>query len=259
VLGSLALAVLLLAAVCIGGPLVHMGRRTSHRGRRPYYLYFCGIGLGFLLVEISQLMRLSTFLGHPTYALTVVLFTVLLFSGLGSMVVDRISNVDRPQTLLVPLVALLGLAVVFGVLTPRLIDSMADGTTPMRIATAVGLLAPLALLMGMPFSLGMRMAATEEGTPTAFLWGINGAMSVVASVFATMIALFLGIAVTFMAGIAAYVLAAGSMYVLVQRRRAAMAEAGDGGAPGDGDHAGENGDKTTADETEDTELIPSTS
>ncbi|HEY8546416.1 MAG TPA: hypothetical protein VIL36_15260, partial [Acidimicrobiales bacterium] len=72
VLAALAVAVLILAAVCIGGPLYQIGRQTSHRGRTPYYLYFCGIGLGFLMVEISQLMRLSTFLGHPTYALAVV-------------------------------------------------------------------------------------------------------------------------------------------------------------------------------------------
>lgn len=220
VLAALAIAVMLLAAACIGVPLVQIGRRTSHKGRRPYYLYFCGIGLGFLMVEISQLMRLSTFLGHPTYALTVVLFTVLIFSGFGSMVVDRISSIDRPTSLLVPLLVLLGVALVFGFLTPSLIDSFAGRTTPVRIGVAVGVLAPLAFLMGMPFSLGMRMASTDEDSPTAFLWGINGAMSVVASVFATVIALFFGIVWTLFTGIAAYTLAAASMYVLVKRLRA---------------------------------------
>ena len=102
VLGSLALAVLLLAAVCIGGPLVHMGRRTRHAGMAPFYLYFAGIGLGFMLVEFSQLQRLNTFLGHPTYALAVVLFSVLLFSGIGSMLVEKVIDPDRPRTLLVP-------------------------------------------------------------------------------------------------------------------------------------------------------------
>jgi hypothetical protein len=218
-LGALGLTVLLIAAVCIGGPLVKLGRETSHRGRVPYYLYFAGIGLGFLMVEISQLMRLSTFLGHPTYALTVVLFTVLLFSGLGSMLVDRVSELERPRSLLVPLVLLLALAAAFGVVTPRIIEAAAGETTPLRIAVAVGVLAPLALLMGMPFSLGMRMAATDAGAPRAFLWGINGAMSVVASVFATAIALFYGVFATFVVGWLAYGLAAASMWVLVKRLR----------------------------------------
>lgn len=192
----------------------------------PYYLYFCGIGLGFLMVEISQMMRLSTFLGHPTYSLTVVLFTVLLFSGIGSMVVGRfIADLSRPRRLMVPLFALLGLAVVFGVLTPTVIAQMADATTPVRMGTAVGLLAPLAFLMGMPFSIGMRMASTDETSPTAFLWGINGAMSVVSSVFATVLALFFGIYVAFYVGVLAYVLAAAALWRIVGRLDVAPAAA----------------------------------
>ena len=58
----------------------------------PFYTYFAGIGLGFLLIEISQLQRLSIFLGHPTYALTVVLFSVLLSSGIGSMLSERFAR-----------------------------------------------------------------------------------------------------------------------------------------------------------------------
>jgi hypothetical protein len=278
-LAALAFAVLLIAGICIGGPLVQLGRRTSHKGRVPYYLYFCGIGLGFLMVEISQMMRLSTFLGHPTYSLTVVLFTVLLFSGLGSMVVGRFARLDRPRSMLVPLIALLGLAVVFGLLTPMLIDQMADQTRTVRIGAAVGLLAPLAFLMGMPFSIGMRMASTDETSPTAFLWGINGAMSVVSSVFATVIALFMGIYVAFYTGVLAYVLAAVSMWVLVRRLDTTTAaddvaapiaeadepdeaeavsedEADDAPVPAGGNGSGTNGDDADADEAGDEDPDP---
>jgi hypothetical protein len=256
VLAALAVAVLILAAFCIGGPLYQISRGTSHKGRRPYYLYFCGIGLGFLMVEISQLMRLSTFLGHPTYALAVVLFTVLIFSGLGSMVVDRIVKIDKPTSLLVPLLVLLGVALVFGLVTPTLIEEFAGRVTEIRIAVAVGILAPMAFFMGMPFSIGMKMASTDEGSPTAFLWGINGAMSVVASVFATVIALFFGIIWTFVAGIAAYVLAAGSMYVLVKRLRGAAEAAG---VTPNGAQATGNGDSSTDEDEADTpEVAPAT-
>lgn len=228
----LGLAVLLLAAVCIGGPLVHMSRRTSHKGRWPHYLYFCGIGLGFLLVEISQLMRLSTFLGHPTYALTVVLFTVLLFSGIGSMLVEKLVDLAKPMSLLRPLVLLLGVVIVFGLLTPSIVDSQAGATTPVRILVSVGILAPLALAMGMPFSIGMRVASAD-GAPTAFLWGINGATSVVSSVFAMVIAVFWGITMTLLAGFLSYALAAGSMFVLT--RRMSRAPSLDDGLSSNGD------------------------
>jgi hypothetical protein len=218
VLAVLALTVIGLTIACIVVPLLLTTDRRAHRGMRPYYTYFAGIGLGFLLVEISQLQRLSIFLGHPIYALTVVLFTVLLFSGMGSMVTERIARVERPASMVLPLGLLLLAVAVFGLLTPRLIESMDDRTTPVRIATAVALLAPLSFLMGMPFALGMRAAATRRDAPTAFLWGINGATSVCASVFGMVIAVFFGIAAAFWAGFVAYALAAASMVVMARAR-----------------------------------------
>jgi len=241
VLGSLALAVLLLAAVCIGGPLVHMGRRTRHAGMAPFYLYFAGIGLGFMLVEFSQLQHLNTFLGHPTYALAVVLFSVLLFSGIGSMLVEKVIDPERPRTLLGPIAVLLGVIILFRFVTDPATDAMAGGTTFERVGTAVALLAPLALVMGMPFSIGMGAASRRAGAPTAFLWGINGAMSVVASVFGALMAMFFGINFTFGAGFVAYAVAALALVLIVRGltrasadgaavESAAPSETADGGA-----------------------------
>ena len=104
---------------------------------------------------------------------------------------------------------------------------------------AVGLLAPLALLMGMPFSIGMRAAASDPSSPTAFLWGINGAMSVVASVFATVLALFFGITMTFLAGVAAYVLAGAALWRIVRALPRSWTPAGQATPGADG--AGEPG------------------
>jgi hypothetical protein len=237
-LGSLALAVLLLAAVCIGLPLVKMGRRSKHAGMAPYYAFFAGIGLGFMLVEFSQLQRLATFLGHPTYALAVVLFTVLVFSGLGSMAVEKVIDPQRPRSLLMPVGVLLVLLVVFGVFTHTVIDAAEASTTPIRIAVAVAILAPLALFMGMPFSLGMAAAGRNVEAPTAFMWGINGAMSVVASVFAVLIAMFFGINAAFGAGTVAYLVAGAAMFVIV-RRLAALGGGEPAVAGGADDSAGD--------------------
>jgi hypothetical protein len=255
VLGSLALAVLALAAVCIGGPLVHMGRRARHEGMAPFYLYFAGIGLGFMLVEFSQLQHLNTFLGHPTYALAVVLFSVLLFSGIGSMLVERLIDPERPRTLLAPVAVLLGVIVLFRFVTDPATEAMAGGTTFERVGTAVALLAPLALVMGMPFAIGMGAAARREGAPMAFLWGINGAMSVVASVFGALLAMFFGINFTFGAGFVAYAVAAVALVLIVRGLGSEdEADADDSAEPArtrgdapDGD-AGEAGDADADDE-----------
>ncbi|HEY8171967.1 MAG TPA: hypothetical protein VIH21_02680 [Dehalococcoidia bacterium] len=207
VLGCLALAVLGLTASCIVVPLLLTTKRSAHEGMLPFYTYFSGIGLGFLLIEISQLQRLNIFLGHPTYALTVVLFSVLLGSGIGSMISERIARIDRTASLLAPLAVLMAAIVAFGLLTPSIVHAYADEPTPFRILVATALVLPLGLVMGMPFPIGMRVAASRPGAPTAFLWGINGAMSVLASVLGMVIALFFGISLAFWCGALAYMAA----------------------------------------------------
>lgn len=226
VLGLLTLTVVALAVVCLALPWV-LRRRTAAAGSNvpvdarsswPYFAYFAGIGLGFLLLEIAQLQRLSSFLGHPTYGLAVVLFSVLVFSGLGSMLSEPISRWRGATPVLVALVAV---TAVTGFVTPRIVHATTGATTPVRILIAVVLLAPMATLMGMPFSLGMRAATAAGHVPTAYLWAVNGALSVCASVLGVAIALFFGIATAFAAGVGAYVLS----LVASTRMRAPLASA----------------------------------
>ncbi len=219
VLLLLAIAIVLLALGFILLPLLVTTKRDDHRGMGPFYLYFCGIGLGFLLVELSQLQRLSIFLGNPTYGLTVVLFSVLLFSGLGSMLTERFVRVTRPRSMLGPLLVLLIVIVAFGVATALIIRHFESATTAVRIAVSIAVLAPIGLLMGMPFVIGMRASLSRPGTPTAFLWGINGATSVCASVLAVLIAILFRISTAFWVGAAAYALAGLAMVVIIRRFR----------------------------------------
>ncbi len=226
VLGILAVIVLFLAGIVLVVP--PMVTRRRHRGEPPqrelvpFYLYFAGIGFGFLVIEISQLQRLSVFLGNPTTALTVVLFSVLLFSGIGSFVSERFVTADRPLTLVAPLTLLVGFLLVFDAATPVVIQHIASATSAVRIATAVVLLAPLGLMMGTPFAIGMRAAGRREGAPTAFFWGINGALSICGSVFGLAIALCWGISTAYRVGLLSYLLATVSMAVIA---RAAMLDA----------------------------------
>lgn len=207
VLGLLAITVLGLAIGCIVLPLVLTTRRSEHAGGAPFYVYFASIGLAFLMVEVSLLQRFSIFLGAPIFGLTVVLFAMLLFSGIGSMLTGRLGSRGGRNGLAAPLAVLLAVALVFGLAAPHLLHGAAGATTPARIAVALALLAPLGLLMGMPFAIGMRVASTRPGAPTAFMWGINGAMSVCGSVFGLIIALFFGISVAFWTGVLAYLVA----------------------------------------------------
>jgi hypothetical protein len=207
ILGILLAIVIGLTLVFIIVPLVLRGDRTSLRGSFPLLLYFAGIGFGFMLVEISQMQRLTVFLGHPTYGLSVVLFTVLLSSGLGSFLTRRVHDPEQENVVMVLLSALLGMLVIFGTVTPALTHFFQESSTLLRILVAVGILFPLGLFMGMAFPLGMKLAAARSEALTPWLWGINGSTSVCASVLAVAIALMAGISASFWMGVICYSIA----------------------------------------------------
>ena len=105
------------------------------------------------------------------------------------------------------LTLLLGALVIFGLLTPRAMAAFQASTTLHRILVAAGLLFPLGLFMGMAFPLGMKLAARDSSDLTPWLWGINGAASVCASVVAVVIAMTAGISASFWTGFACYAIA----------------------------------------------------
>ena len=221
VLGVLLLTVVALTVLCILVPLALTTERHVLSGTTPLFVFFAGIGLGFMLIEVSQMQRLIVFLGHPTYGLSVVLFAVLASSGLGSLVVGRVHAGGVRAA--APLGALVVMLVAFGAATPSVIRTFEAATTPARIAVAIGLLLPIGFLMGMAFPLGMRMATDRASALTPWLWGINGATSVCASVIAVAISLHWGIAASFWTGVACYVVATGALaHLSAARRRAAV-------------------------------------
>lgn len=212
VLGVLMVIVMLLTTACIGLPLF-LARSSQGASPgvnvAPYLVYFAAIGFGFMLVEISQVQRLAIFLGHPVYSLSVVLFSLLLSSGVGSLFSSRL-QVDRPRPALIALVLLVSVLFAFGVLTPLLIRQFEGASTPLRIAVSVAILSPIGFLMGMAFPIGMRRALARAPSIAAWLWGVNGAASVCASVLVVVIALGAGISMGFWTGTACYVAALGA-------------------------------------------------
>lgn len=209
VLGTLLITVLVFTALCILGPLALTSDRRAIAPNVPLFVFFGGIGLGFMLIEISQMQRLIIFLGHPTYSLSVVLFVLLGASGAGSYLAARLV---RAPTMLRgwPLVLLVVLGT-FGLATPAAIHTFESATTAFRIVVAAGILAPLGVVMGMAFPIGMAIAARRDAAIAPWLWGINGAASVCASVLAVVIALGAGIAAAFWTGVACYVVASAAL------------------------------------------------
>jgi hypothetical protein len=159
--------------------------------------FFAALGLGFLLIEIPLIQRLSLLYDQPTISLAVVLFGLLLFSGLGSHVSPRIPL----RTGLITLVLWIGAT---AAAMPSIIRLALPWSLPARVAVGMIFLAPLGFLMGIPFASGLRIT---KGVLTSWAWAVNGALSGLAGVLAAVISLDWGFTATLMAGLLSYVLA----------------------------------------------------
>src|SRR5450631_4305784 len=137
-------------------PLALRGGGTQHRAVP--LLYFIAVGLGYILVEIAFIQRFVLFLGHPTYALTVVVFLLLLASGAGSLASRRWFGEDRSAWLPLLLVAAVLLLYVF--ILPGTLNALVGLPFLAKLLVSAALLAPLGFGMGMPFPTGLRALAS---------------------------------------------------------------------------------------------------
>jgi hypothetical protein len=205
-----------LTLVCVVLPLALRARSGTLRGSGALLGFFFAIGLGFMFIEVSEMQRLMLLLGKPTYALSVVLFTLLVGSGLGSLASGRLLAAGGPLTGRSALALLVAVLVVCGLVTPPIVHALVASATVARIAAVAALLLPMGFFMGLPFPLGLR-AAEPNPSLVPWLWGINGAASVLCSVLAMVVALGAGISASFWSGVLCYGVAL-SMYVLASRR-----------------------------------------
>jgi spermidine synthase len=202
VLGMLLIISILAVLAFLILPLaLHRHRQNVPKTGIVALLYFITVGFGFILVEISLIQRFVLFLGHPTYALTVVVFLLLLSSGAGSVAArHRITNGGK----VLPLLGLIAAFIVGNVvLLPWLLSAAVGLPFVIKLVISGLVLAPLGFLMGMPFPTGLRLVKTVE-----WAWALNAAASVLGSVMAMIIAIHFGLTVTLICAAVAYLLAA---------------------------------------------------
>jgi spermidine synthase len=196
----------LFTVVLVLVPLVLRSRRARGRGDGPiaprgrWALYFGALGVGYMLVEIVLIQRFSAFLGRPAYALTVVLFSMLLASGAGSLLgASRSASwVAKALTILCMALTLyaLGLAPVLGALR--------GSELWFRALFSAALIAPLGLLMGLPFPTGLRAAGAESRELVPWAWSVNGGASVLGSSLTVLVSMTYGFTPAMLLGAFAY-------------------------------------------------------
>jgi hypothetical protein len=214
--GYLALLVTLIQSAAIAALLTLLPALALTRGRGPdsaadglpvgrmvrVGAYFGAIGAAYLFVEIAVIQKLTLVLGHPVYAASAVLALFLALSGVGSLGSDRLPPAAASRAAGAVAIAAVAIALVLD-LTP----SIQPLAFPERLTAALLLLAPLAMLMGMPFPLGLRRHAPDHSA-LAWAWAVNGFASVIAASLAALIAMQVGTRALLLIGAVLYLGAA---------------------------------------------------
>lgn len=208
--GQLVLVLMLAQSILFGAALILLpllrGAREGLRapGILSYLAYFLALGVGFMFIEISFVQSFVLFLGSPTYALSVTIFALLIFSSLGSLWSTRF--VDRPAYALRRLAMVIAaLVVLYTIGLARVFDLFLHLPIVPRILIAVLAQMPIGLTLGMFMPLGISCVAREHARLVPWAWGINGIGSVIGTTLAVILAMSWGFPVVAMLAALLYV------------------------------------------------------
>ena len=198
-----------LSVLLIAAPLLRLpGARPAFAGR--FLGYFAGVGLGFIMIEIGMMQKLTVFLGHPIYSITVTLASVLFFAGLGSLVSEGWFRAAPGRAAWVPA----GLALCVGAFLlawPTLVGALVGLPLAARIGLAIAILAPVSGLLGVPFAYGIGRLREQSPGILPWAWAVNGCASVVGSILTVILSMTLGFAATLALAVGIYALAFASL------------------------------------------------
>jgi hypothetical protein len=204
--------VFVLSLILILLPVVLQGRRspdTSPGLRSPVgdrlriVSFFSFLGIGYLFVEIALIQKMILPLEHPSYAFSVVLVSMLICSGIGSLLSTRVRILGTPRMVLLISV----LIIIYSLLLPAFSERLQSFSPVQRTGAVLLLIVPLGILMGIPFPTALRSIGEGHGSLIPWAWAINGCSSVLAPLLAVMVAMALGFKVVLWVGGAAYLAA----------------------------------------------------
>ncbi|MGB3346434.1 MAG: class I SAM-dependent methyltransferase [Candidatus Humimicrobiia bacterium] len=210
ILFALLLISVLLSIMLIIIPLIIRSKRFNLKVYKwQIFVYFFAIGVGYLFIEIPLMQKFILYLGHPIYSVSTVLFSILFFSGLGSLILGK-----NTQYFSIKICALLILILILLMLSPVLLKNLMAYPFYIRFISCILILAPIGFLMGVPFPMGIRLTSKVSSDLIPWAWSVNGFSSVVSSILATIFTIFWGFNTVLIMAFFAYLLALISFIIL---------------------------------------------
>jgi len=201
-------------------PRMVLRSELPHQKGELFFLgYFLCLGAGYILIQVALIQRFILLLGHPTYALSVIILSMLVASGAGSFYSKRILSTGRPlgddTRLMKILAAIVVLIALLAIASGPLVGAAATWPLYLKVAITASAIAPAAFLMGMPFPSGLRRLEQRHAPSVRWAWSLNAAASVLGSVGAIVLAIYLGLRATLLSGALLY---AGALVIILTTR-----------------------------------------
>jgi hypothetical protein len=175
--------------------------------------YFAFLGIGFMFVEVSLVQKMIFTLENPSYALATVLTTILISSGIGSLLSYKVTGLRSPAVVII--ISLLIIA--YSILIPAISDSISPHPMSVKILLIFFIFMPLGFLMGIPFPTGLKILGGKNESLIPWAWAINGCLSVLAPVIAIMLAIVIGFKMVLWLGALSYLMAFITLYIFLKR------------------------------------------
>jgi len=170
---------------------------------RRFLPYFAFLGIGFMFVEVSLIQKIILPLENPSYAVATVLTSILISSGIGSLLSYRVPGLRSPSVA----IALSFLIIAYSILLPTVSDIISPHSMPVKIIFVFFTFMPLSLLMGIPFPTGLKILGERDESLIPWAWAINGSLSVLAPILSIMLAMVVGFKIVLWIGALTYAMA----------------------------------------------------
>jgi len=152
-----------------------------------YIVYFLCLGFGFFFIELPFIQKFILVLGKPAYALSVVLFSIMIAAGIGSFISSRFKVSLRW------VVAVIVVYIALFIFTFKSVgDFIISKVLWQRFLYSILLIIPLGFVMGIPFPSAIAKVKEKREEIVPWLWAINGCSSVVGSITAVIISIHFG-------------------------------------------------------------------
>jgi hypothetical protein len=184
----------------------------SQAGRKPWraksatLIYFSALGAGFIMLELVFINIFMKLVGYPVYSYAVVIGSLLVAAGIGSLVSEKMQVVERFGGRLV-LASIIALGCLEILLLPYAFEALLSQPTWLRLGSACVMLLPIGFFLGMPFPSGITLLGARVPEAIPWAWAMNGLFTVVGGLLSIIFSLLYGFQVTLIAALFFYLLA----------------------------------------------------